>query len=276
MKKRNTKIWLPSQHGAWFMLLLPAVIGWFYRLGRPGSTPTLDLDRLILIVAWIAAYCFFNALSLALKGSKSRRLSYVAPITTYFLITVVAALICVAIFGWVIGAWGLIYIPLCAVTLVLTYLRRDRSLLSGAATIAAASIFSCVVFSPNPFVFVRAWNTHDVITLRWLALMCFLYFFGTVFVVKTMIRKRGDKAWFAFSIMYHLVAIAIISIAVAGAVLSAVFIVFFIALLARAIALPLLGPLRHPPRIIKPVVLGLMEVVFSFTLVGLTLALVVF
>lgn len=258
------------------MLLIPTIVGWFYRQHMPGSTPALDTARVAMIIGWLVSYGWFYAVTGLAKAAPTRRGRYIAPLAVYTVVGVLAGLISIAAFGWQVAGWALIFGPLAAVGITLSFLHRDRSVLAGFVAILATSLFMWVIVEPKMFAFFRAWNTPNVITLRWITVVIFGYFFGTVFVVKTMIRKRGKLSWFYLSGAYHLAVVLTVAYAVTTAQLPMPFIAFAIATLLRAVALPLAGPLRTPALLIKPVVIGLIETVFSVVLLILLLILVVF
>ena len=92
--------------------------------------------------------------------------------------------------GWVPG-----FVPLLAVAWWLAWRRRERSLLGGVVTVAAASLLGLVARHPVPHV-------PDAVTLVAVA-ACFGYFAGTVLYVKTMIRERGDERFHWLSALAH-------------------------------------------------------------------------
>ena len=94
-----------------------------------------------------------------------------------------------------------------------------------------------------------------------------LYLIGSVLVVRSLIRERGNAAWLAASIAFH--ALAILAAAV---VLPWPYVVLAVGLLGRAIGLPLLQRrLDAGPRRLRPIHIGIVEIVASVALIALAL-----
>ena len=89
--------------------------------------------------------------------------------------------------------------------------------------------------------------------------------YGSVLVVKTMIRERGKRSYLVASWAWHAAMLLIFAIPDGR---SPYLIVMAILLLARAITLPMAA--RH--RTIKPVVTGITEAFASFIAFGCILA----
>lgn len=95
-----------------------------------------------------------------------------------------------------------------------------------------------------------------------------LYLAGTVLAVRSVIRERGNSRFAAFSIGYHTVAALVALLLLPGAYAA-----LFVALAVRALALPIterrLANTAHP---LRPVSVGMVEIVASVCLVGLCFA----
>jgi hypothetical protein len=97
------------------------------------------------------------------------------------------------------------------------------------------------------------------------ALAAALYLVGSVLLVRSMIRARGDARFVAASIGFHAAGVLL-----AVSFLQLPYAVFAAGLLARAIALPLVqARLASGPRRLRPVHIGVIEIAASTTLVGL-------
>lgn len=261
------KEWIPRQHGAWFMLLVPATLGWLFRLGRPGSTPTADRERILLLVTWVVFYLIFNAISLMLKAAPPRRSAYLRPMGTYLALGVLLGLACVAVFGWRLLWWGILFLPLASLAFLLASMGRERSVTSGLITAAACSLFGLTMYSPDAVALLVQAHHQQTRTMGWIAIVCFLYFGGTVFSVKTLIRERGSQSAFLESCLWHILAVILAAAGVWLGHLPGLMIAFFCLVLLRAVALPLLGPMQSQPRHLKPWQIGLVEVALSLILV---------
>ena len=77
-RKRNPG-WVPNQHGAWAMLVVPFAMGAFLRV-RDGE-PWFFLVP--LFACWMLGYFAFNAASGWLKAPAKRRHQWVKPLGVY-------------------------------------------------------------------------------------------------------------------------------------------------------------------------------------------------
>jgi hypothetical protein len=228
---------IPPQHGAWAMLLLPWLIG--VLLAGFGWL------HVPLLLAWLTGYL---ASYYALIAVKTRRPSRVrTQLWAYGIPTVLLSalvLIDAPQVLWYAPAYGL----LLAVNAAFAARRNERALVNGLASVVQSClmVFVCATVAGAPASSVAA---------AFAALTA--YFAGTVVHVKAMIRERGNPRFHWASITYHLVAFA-------GSVLLGPAVATVFALLAvRASVLP--------GRSLRPAVIGLVELVAS---VALLLALV--
>lgn len=190
-RRRRGPGWVPNQHGAWAMLVLPLVVG------------AVDVGaswwHVLLLAAWLSAYLAFYATGLWLKAR--RRARYLPPVRAYAGTTAVLGGLAIAAEPSVLR-WGVVYAPLLAVSLVLTARRADRSVANDLVTVLAASLMAVVA---------RATSRDDTSWLpggddprAWVvAAVLLAYFAGTVPYVKTMIRERGNRRMYAASAGLH-------------------------------------------------------------------------
>ncbi len=157
------------------------------------------ISSLLLIAFWWCGYLWFFAASGWLKAAGNRRTRYHQAIVTY---GVAAGMIGVGAL-WANGPglllWALIFVPLLGTAFWLAGHRKERALLGGLVTVAAGTALPLVCAAPN--LLSVKWT--EVSAAAWCSLMCFGYFFGTVLYVKTMIRERGERAWYIASVTYH-------------------------------------------------------------------------
>ncbi|WJZ03519.1 YwiC-like family protein [Corynebacterium freiburgense] len=191
MKKKNG--WVPDQHGAWVMVLVPIIVGVIL---RPSWI------QVPLFIAWMSGYFAFFALSLFLKVRSPRRRRYVPALGAYGGVSACFSLAIVLLqpsllwFAFVFG-------PLVAVAVWEAYRRRPRSLLSGISTVLASCAMLPVAF------FAAGGNPRDV----WVpTLIMAMYFCGTIPYVKTLIRKKGDAHWLFGSVAYHILCVIAMAI----------------------------------------------------------------
>lgn len=207
---------MPPQHGAWAMLAVPYLAGIIATGFHWTDVP--------LLAAWLAGYLLSYYAFQALKSRRPGR--YRAQLTLYAAIAVPAAAVVVLARPEVL-LFAPAYAVLAAVNAWHAYRRRERALLNDIASVAQSCLMALVV-AERPAAAVPAF------------VLCLLYFLGTVFYVKTVIRERGNPAYLRVSVGYH--AAALVAAAWLGVCSGAL----FAWLLARAALLPGRGwtPLR--------------------------------
>jgi len=234
------------------MLIVPLIVGAVLRL-RTGESG----DYLApLALTWLAGYFTFNATSLWLKAAPARRSRYARPIVVYGAIAAVAGVATLLTAGWGVAWWVLPFAPLLSGALLLAARRHDRALLSGFLTVFAASLLVLVARFPILPDAGTAPDAHRVVAAWFLV---FAYFFGTVLYVKTMIRERGEPAWLATSIAWHVAFTLVSGVLAALGHASWLWPVLFVLTTVRAVLMPRLASRRH----ITPLIVGLPEVGFS-------------
>jgi hypothetical protein len=228
-RRATVRRFVPPQHGAWAMLLVPYLAGLL--------TAGFRWPDLPLLGAWLTGYLLsYFALQAVKTGRVGRfgpQLAWYAPVTAVLAVPVLLASPRVLLLAPA-------YAALLAVNVWYAHRRRERALLNDLASVAQ----SCLM------VFVVA-AVADVPPGQVLApfLVVLLYFTGTVLYVKTMIRERGSAAYRHASVGFH--AAALLVAAVLGPVPAAVFVL----LLARAWLLP--------TRPLTPKQVGLTEIAAS-------------
>jgi len=204
--------WVPPQHGAWAMLLLPVLAA----LTVTGPHPL----HLLLLGAALAGYplSYFG-----LQAVRTGRFRRVRPqLLGYGLVTVALAAPVLAARPATL-AYAPLYAALAAVNGGYARWRRDRALVNDLAFVAQCGLLGLVVAT----VAELPWTAVTGVTLVVLG-----YLVGTVLHVKTMIRERDSVRYRWVSWTYHAAAVvaAVLWASVPVAVLFAV-------LLARAAVL---------------------------------------
>lgn len=183
------KRYIPNQHGAWAMLAVPFLFGMFASEPRP--------VHLVLFICWLLAYLFtFMLLQWTRTGKKER---YLGPLKLYAVLFVITG-VWLAIWQPVLMGYGLLLLPLFAVNRQFARLNRERSIWNDMAAILQ---FSSVVFPAYYTGGGEDWRLASE-----LFLISVLYFAGTVFYVKTMIREKNNPVYYAGSVVYHTVLLA--------------------------------------------------------------------
>ncbi|MFB9603652.1 YwiC-like family protein [Streptomyces roseofulvus] len=233
--------WIPNQHGAWAMLVVPSLAG--VLIGSP-SWPQLPL-----FVAWLLAYCaVFHAEQWVRLRRASRNPRAAArhrrPALVLGSATTAFGLPLLVAEPW-LGIAAALAAPFLAVNVLYARRNRERALVNGLAAVVPACGMLPVALR------LGGGTVADGLAP---AAACLLYFAGTVPYVKTMIRERNSQAYRWGSVAYHAVAL------VAAALLDPWLALPFAVYLARAAVLPGRG-LRVP-------VVGAVEVGCSVLLLG--------
>ena len=205
---RAVSPWVPNQHGAWAMLLLPIIMGmglgisFLVNDSSSAGAVIMGVARsVVLLIAWVAGYFAFFAWGLWAKippprngrSSERKQKAFVAT-ATYCAITLVAALITMALRPSLL-LWAPVFAIVMGVTLWEVVKKRPRSLLSGISTVVASVFMGPVAdYTIRGRINGVAW---------WWALILGIYFTGTIIYVKTMIRERNNPRYLTFSIGYH-------------------------------------------------------------------------
>lgn len=222
--------WIPNQHGAWAMLVVPYLLGLVLAV-RAGVAGVWLAP---LFAFWLLGYFAFHAASLWLKAAPRKRPAYVRPVVTYALASGVFGVLTLALGGVALAWWVLAYAPLLVPALWLAAQRRERATLGGALTVAAASLMALVARFPDP----RGLGGPDAAEPLSVAVLLFGYFFGTVLYVKTNIRERGSRGFLVASIGWHASFTLAAAALAASGMLPWWWAAFFAVTAARAAAVP--------------------------------------
>lgn len=222
----------------------------------------LDWYLVPLFAFWMLGYLTFNAASGWLKAAPARRRSYLKPLVSYGSLTAAMGLWTLWLAGPAQLWWLPVFVPPVAGALWLASRRRERVLLGGALTVAAASLMTLVVRFPSPLDLMSAWGGPAVTTAIIVTGFVFGYFFGTVLYVKTMIRERGELAWLNASIAWHAGLTIIAAVLAWSGQVGRVWPLFFLATTIRAWFMPHLAEGRP----VSPKVVGFVEIGFSVAL----------
>ena len=203
--KRNTGAhlthngWLPNYHGAWAMITIPPLLGIAFTHARLVHIAFLG-------TWWIGYFCFF-ALLMYIKSRFARR--YIPALLTYGMLTALCG-IAVLILAPYALLWVIPFLPLITIAVIEAYCRRERSVLSGFATVLAASL-TLPVAACFGIATLGTGQWQDILHIPWSIWLCtmfvFLYFAGTVFYVKTNIRERGNSKYLIASLVWHGIAL---------------------------------------------------------------------
>lgn len=269
-QRRGVNPWLPNQHGAWAMLLLPLIVG--FVLGMALSPSPILL--LTIAAVWIFGYFMFFAFDLWFKARNPRRKAeYLRPMLTYGAIAAVAG-VAVLFMKPSMLWWVPVFVPLVTWAFVEIFRRRPRSLSSGISTTLASSLMIPVMVSAAsaelPEFFTEFSSEHSAeVALVTLAVAA--YFVGTIPYVKTLIRERGNQSFLRNSVATHAAAFVIVTVCCAWLMLDGLFllsggviIAVFAWCLFRSWFIPHLA--AENPRAWTPKRVGMLEIIPTLVL----------
>jgi len=235
---RRVRLVVPAQHGAWAMLLVPYLLGTLAAGWTVAAVP--------LLAVWLLGYVFSYSALMALRVRRRDRFVRSAR---------AAALVAVPFLAWllVLRPWVVLvapaFVPMALVNVHYARAHDERAWVNGLASVTQACLLVPLAFAVG--------DGTDWARAVALFAIAWLYFAGSVFYVKTMIRERGEPAYLRASLVFHAGAALIVS------VVSPWLTVLFAWFLTRAVFLPWLARRRT----VRPVQVGLVEIVNTTLLV---------
>lgn len=182
--------YIPNQHGAWAMLVVPFLLGMFAAEAK--------LLHILLFAGWLLVYLFTFPF---LQGIRTRKWKvYGKPLLFYgcLLLPVGASLLLLHPGLLRMVPW---FIPLFVVNVYYAKINRERTLVNDLAAI--------IQFSLMVFVSFEVGGGTDMRLAAELFALSAIYFIGTIFYVKTIIRERNNKRYYWYSVGYHVAACAV-------------------------------------------------------------------
>ncbi len=238
------RLWIPRQHGAWAMLLLPVLLG--VAASSPGPWQ--------LAVAGVALAAYLASTTAQTWSRNRRPPAYRLPIAVYGSVAAVLAGLLLVRFPEIALA-GLVVVPTAIVVF--------RGAQPGTRRDFANSLLQVV--QSLALVPVTAWVSGDWDLARVIAYtgVAAGYQLGVVLVVRSVLRERGNKAFARLSAGFHL------ALVVAAAVLLPLpYSLLAAGLLARAVSLPIAqARMAGGPRPLRPVHVGIVEIVATLAVV---------
>lgn len=253
--RSRRRLAIPQQHGAWAFLAVPllvglVVVGWSW-LG------------LIFAAAWVLAYpaSYYLGRAVVVRWRRGqwtrlarRELNDAVP---WIVMATVPALVLLVIRPWL--AWvGLALALAWAVSVWLTRSGHERGASNDLLLVAQASLAVPIMWGIVNDSSTLGVGVGGSAAAWWAALVCLLFFTGSVLHVKSLIREADDRRWAVASRVYALACLA-------TAAISPWLLLPFGAAAARAFTVP-------PGA--KPAVIGAVETVVSvLVVIGVALAL---
>lgn len=202
---RTRRLAVPNQHGAWAFLAVPLILG-FIVAGLSWPTAAFAL-------AWIAAYPASYYLGRAVvirwrRGSWTRLAKRESSnAVSWAAAAAVPALMLLAIRPWLVWVGGVLG-GLWVVSLWLTRTGHERGASNDLLLVAQASLAVPLMWgiaNDAPALGVGQTVASDA----WVAaLVCLVFFTGSVLHVKSLIREADDRRWAISSRLYHVAALA--------------------------------------------------------------------
>jgi hypothetical protein len=171
------------------MLIVPFLFGMF--AARPGWLHAL------LFFGWLLVYLFSFAFLQWIRTKKKP--IYVRPMQIYGSLLVPAGILLFILkpsLGWFVP----LFIPLFFVNCYYAKRNQERAFINDVAAV--------VQFSLMVFVAYHAGGGSDWRLAAELFAISILYYVGTVFYVKTIIREKNNPKYYWFSVGYHLALLA--------------------------------------------------------------------
>lgn len=174
----------------------------------------------LLFVAWLFSYLFTFYVLQAVRTRKPGRWRGQLSVYGGGFVVLASALLAIVPELWI---YGLVFLPLFAANAYFASRRRERLLLND---LAAVVQFSLIVF-----VVCEIGDGNWQLAVE-LFVLSMIYFVGTAFYVKTMIREKNNPVFYTLSVVYHTLSLAVVIW------LPHVLLLPFAVLLARAVWLP--------------------------------------
>ena len=240
-------VWLPRQHGAWAMLLVPFLLG--VAASRPSAW------QLVLAGAALAGY--LTSATLQAWARARRPPAYRPPIVVYGAVFAVLGLILVVAFPALLLS---IVIVVPAGIIVFRGARPGtrRDLANSLALVAQVLVLVPAAAMVSGEIDIAPVAAYTAVAAAYLV--------GTVLVVRSVLRERGNIAFVGLSVSFHMVVtmLAVLVYPPAYALLAA-------GLTGRALAVPLIQRRwASGERTLRPIHVGMVEIAASFAVVGVS------
>ncbi|WP_138860045.1 MULTISPECIES: YwiC-like family protein [Exiguobacterium] len=228
---------IPKQHGAWSMLILPFLLG--------GIVGGWTLAHIPFAIAWLFVYMGTFFLFQYIKQRKKSK-ELLRTVVTYLTIATVAA-VPVFLSEWRLVWFVLAMIPFGLVNAYFAKIKDERNVWND---VSAVTSF-CIGGMASYYLGARVLDE----TMMWMFVLPYLYFLGSIFFVKTMIREKKSLFYRNVSWGYH-------------SLLVAIFIAFGYPVLALAYAPSLVRAVAFYGKKIPIMKIGIVEIANSVFVLG--------
>ncbi|WP_301420283.1 YwiC-like family protein [Mammaliicoccus lentus] len=204
----------PNQHGVWSMIVLPIAFGI--------AVGGFSFLHLLLYLGVLAVYFMSDQVFFYLKKRKKQK-GYLYTAGIFFIIVLISFIPIVFLRPETFYIFFLM-IPLSLVNAYFAKKKNERAFTNDLIAVIIFCLFGIISTLLNQSLLdVNKWFTVFIIS--------FLYFFGTILYVKTMIREKKSQKYKWSSWLYHAFIVLI------GLLIHPIIMVMYIPSLARAIVL---------------------------------------
>lgn len=184
---------LPKQHGAWAMLLVPFFLG--MGLGQ------VSWIHIPLFIGWFFLYLATYPLLMSFKKRNKKRELHMKWTALYFL-PVILSLLIVLLYDYRFVFFGLIMVPFFIINAHYAMQNNERALLNDLSAICSFGIGGVASYFAGT-------GTIDLMAFAVWGLSM-LFFVGSTFFVKTMIREKSNPKYRWISWGFHIGVIILI------------------------------------------------------------------
>lgn len=184
------KLFLPKQHGAWAMIIIPFWLGVIN-----GGFIWKDIP---FFIGWVLLYLATYPMLLLLKGKK---MGFYLMWTSIYLFPALLFLLFPLFERPSIIYYGLSMIPFFVINAYYASKNQDRVLINDFSAILAFSIVGLA----SSYVSLGFVNVNSILIFS----TSILFFVGCTFYVKTMIREKRNTQFKWISWLYHILLLAV-------------------------------------------------------------------
>lgn len=185
------KLFLPKQHGAWAMLIIPfwlgVIVGGYHWKHIP------------FFVGWLLLYLATYPMLLLFK---KKRLMFYTKWTVIYMVPSLLLLLIPLLERPTIIYFGLLMLPFFVINAYFTSKNKDRAFLNDISAILAFSVAGLA----------SSYLGHGVMNIETILfpfITSVLFFVGCTFYVKTMIREKKNTQFKWISWVYHILLVAV-------------------------------------------------------------------
>ncbi|MDZ5470317.1 YwiC-like family protein [Bacillus sp. 31A1R] len=180
------KLFLPKQHGAWAMLFIPFWLG--------GFSGGLIWQHVPFFFGWLLLYLATYPALLLFKKKKNKASLY-TKWTIIYMVPALLLLLVPLVTRPTIIYFGFVMIPFFILNAYYSSINNERALLND---ISAIIVFGIAGLASS-FLTLGELNEYSIIVF----ISTVLFFLGSTFYVKTMIREKKSKLYKGISWGYH-------------------------------------------------------------------------